>query len=206
MHPVLMSERFIDRFLLQLIRDEEGDQVRDHERNDDGIIPRDLENHDHRSHGGPHDSREGRSHADQRIRAGRGRVAGQQRVRDAAHRAAHHRADEQGRPENSARVAGAVAQRRRHDLEHGQQHQEPQNDIAVERALHDVVAHAENFRNEKAHQPTPGRLPQAETRPSTSASARSARESEQKFDEAHRSQAAHHAQHRIDANSTGWTS
>src|SRR5208337_4731963 len=46
MEPVLMLESFVDRLFLQTVGNVKADEVRDHERDDDGVVARHFENHD----------------------------------------------------------------------------------------------------------------------------------------------------------------
>ena len=56
-----------DRRRLEMAADEVGDGVRNHHRQDDRIIPADLEHHEHRRHGRAQKAGEKRAHAHQRV-------------------------------------------------------------------------------------------------------------------------------------------
>ena len=128
---LLLAQRVVNRLFLKLVGNEECDQVGDHQRDDDGVVPGDLENHDHRGQRRAHDSREGRAHPYQRVSAGFGGVAGQQGVRHASHRSSDHRSDEQARAEDASGVPRGIAYRRRDNLEHRQHGDHAQHHVPV---------------------------------------------------------------------------
>ena len=83
-------------------------RLANHQRHEDLIILRDLENHEDRRHRSAHDSGKERPHADECVRAG---ISGRKRrepVDEPADGAARHRADIQARREDAAGVAGGV--------------------------------------------------------------------------------------------------
>ena len=60
----LVRQRFVNGLALQTVGHQERDEIRDHERHDDGVVARHFEDHDHRSERRTDDAGEGRSHAD----------------------------------------------------------------------------------------------------------------------------------------------
>src|SRR5258706_5210992 len=150
MQPILMRERLVDRFFLELLRDVIGDEIRNHQWNYDRIVARHLEDHDYRCERRPDDPRERRTHSDQCIRPwSRGRC-GKEQVRHRAHRCPHHRSDEQTRAEYSAGIARCVRDRGADDLEHRQHDDDFENYITIENSFNLIVADAEHLRHEKA--------------------------------------------------------
>ena len=89
-----MRERLVNRLALQLLGNEERNQVRDHQRHDDGIVARQLEDHDHRSQRRPDDPGERGSHSNQCVRAGASGGSREDEMRDSSYRRANHRTDE----------------------------------------------------------------------------------------------------------------
>ncbi len=132
MKSVLVGERLVDRLRLQLLRNEEGDQVRDHDRYDDRVVSRQLEHHDHRRQGSPDDSGESHTHANERVSAGSGSRCGEQHVRQRSDRRTHHCPDEKAWAKKSAGVSGCVSDGSRDNLEHREKRDDFQQRIAVE--------------------------------------------------------------------------
>ncbi len=61
---ILKRQGSVDGLPLQPGGNEEAHQIRNHQRDDDGIVARRLKDHHHRGHGSTHDAGEGRAHAD----------------------------------------------------------------------------------------------------------------------------------------------
>ena len=140
----------------------------------------------------------------QKQRAGELSGGGKQRMRGTAHRAAHHGSNEESRTEDAACIPGGIAHGRREDLENGQQRHYPEGHSSAKHALDEIVTDAHDFRRGKrkqAHCQTTRdrlqphrRLGQApEPHPQT----------QQNFDERHRTEPADKPQHRINAKFTG---
>ena len=140
---VLPGQGFIDRQALQLLRQDVAAHVGDHQRHDDGVVARDLENHDDAGHRGAHDAGEGRAHAYQGVGAGVAGVVGHQGVGDLSDGASQHGADEEGGAEDAARVARTIAGAGGDELQHQEQQHHLQGHLTVERVAHQVVADSE---------------------------------------------------------------
>src|SRR4029079_4484760 len=82
--------------------------------------------------------------------AGTGRRRGKELMGDMADRGADHRPDEQARSEDSAGVTRRVTNRRRDDLENGEQRNRLQNQLTAQRPLDLIVSDAENSGDEVA--------------------------------------------------------
>jgi hypothetical protein len=63
-----------------------------------------------------------------------------------ADRAASHRPDVQARREDAARIARRVRHDRRDELQHAKRQQQRQRHPAIERLVHEPVAHAHDLR------------------------------------------------------------
>ena len=74
---VLLREDLEDANRLQAPRDEKRERVRQNDRQNDGVIPADLEHHEHRREGNAEKSGEENAHAHQRISADRARSDGE---------------------------------------------------------------------------------------------------------------------------------
>ena len=105
MDTILNSERLVNRYALKPGRNEQAHQVGDHQRNDDGIVLRHFEDHEHRGHGSTNDTGKHGAHPDQRVGPGGGRSHGEEVMCDVADGPAEHGTQEECRPEDPPRVA-----------------------------------------------------------------------------------------------------
>ncbi len=117
----LQAQRFVDGLPLQTVGNEKANEIRYHQRNDDGIVVCDLEDHDDRSHGNPQDARKGRSHSYQCVGARSRGMLGEHCMNQTSNRSPNHGSNEQAGAKDAAGIAGCIAGRGREKLEQHQQ-------------------------------------------------------------------------------------
>ena len=152
MNAILMGQCLVDRLLLKSGRDEEAGQVCNHQRHDDSVIPRHFKDHQYRCHGGAHDTREERAHADQRVSARGCGVSRQQAMGYGADGPSQHCAEKQTRAEDSTSVSGGIADSDAKELEdHEQQHQLERH-RSIQSAADIAIPDAQDLGHKPAHQ------------------------------------------------------
>jgi len=124
--------------------------IRDHQRNDDGIVARDLEDHDYGSERNANRTCECRAHPHQRIGPDAGGVIGHEPVGHAADRAPRHRPHKQAWTEDAAGIAGRIAGGDRDDFEDQQQDHQAEGHVAVQGVAYESVPDSEDLGDEPA--------------------------------------------------------
>ena len=129
-----------------------GQRDRDHQRQDDGVLPGQLEEDDHRGDRGTRRSGQGGTHADQPVGAGGLGGLGPAQVCQRTEGTAGHRADEQRGRKHSAGPADTDGQAGREHLGDHQQQQEADHVSAFDGVLQHRVADPVHLRHRQQQQ------------------------------------------------------
>ncbi len=151
MDTILFREFVVDWFRLKARGDEKAQKVGNHQRNDDGVIAGDFEDHNNAGHRCADNAGEGGAHADEGVGARAADVSGNYAMSDCANDPAEHRSEKKTRAEDAAGVAGRIADDDGEKLQDKQQDHDAQRQFAVKRFADVRIADAENPWDEPAH-------------------------------------------------------
>src|SRR5207302_2082240 len=148
MDTILFCEFVVDWFGLKARGDKKTQKVGNHQRDDDGVIAGDFEDHYNAGHRRANNSGEGGAHADEGVGARAADVSGNHAMSDRANDAAEHRSEKKTGAKDAAGVAGGVADDDGEKLQDKQQDHDAQRELAIERFADVYIADAENLRDE----------------------------------------------------------